>query len=463
MATPSEMLRLVPKSKSSEILLALSTQEKMLSKTIGELNAIVAGRKISIFCPGTTWHVGAVSMAGVNVRVRQKELASKNGRARRPVIMTVGGKTDQDFCQLEPPKKSSSITLAGLASHINNTTQTQSSHAPLTMAIMRRLSPTWLLVLSLWIAAVSSFHGRPVARIASSVRTSHYLSIESLWIPRGGSSEEQDYDFDSDDQESDEEEDFESDDDEEVDSDEEDSDDEEEESDEEEDSEADETPLSSVISSEPLTVIVKTNIGNRVVDQSMELLVSRTRDIASVKNTLSRQLPGRPPASALTLMSGPRVLGDEELVDELVDDEDEDEEGEENDTLVLTLDMVPPVDPKFATTLALDEMTTSEILDAYSANAAAMYNNAQSLVSEPSADKAFGSLSIQLRHEAYRIRDQLTTAFPESALAKLEDDTPPAHETQAVEQRRGQRYRSGRGGAKTNMKRTIQRNLNVVR
>jgi hypothetical protein len=210
-----------------------------------------------------------------------------------------------------------------------------------------------------------------------------------------------------------------------------------------------------------LTINVKTNLGNKIVDQTMELLVSRTRDVASVKQTLSRQLPGRPPASTLTLMIGSRVLGDEELVDELVDDEDEHEEEEEKSgTLVLTLDMVPPVDPKFATTLELDDMTTSDILDAYTANAAAMYNNAQSLVSEPSADKAFGSLSIQLRHEAYRIRDQLTSAFPESALSKLKEDTPP-HETQEVAQRRGQRYRSGRGGAKTNMKRTIQRNLNV--
>ena len=233
--------------------------------------------------------------------------------------------------------------------------------------------------------------------------------------------------------------------------------------DEESDNGDDDNPLSSVISSEPLTINVKTNLGNKVVDQAMELLVSRTRDVASVKQTLSRQLPGRPPASTLTLMVGSRVLGDEELVDELVDDEDEqDEDDETSSTLVLTLDMVPPVDPKFATTLHLDEMTTSEILDAYTANAAAMYNNAQSLVSEPSADKAFGSLSIQLRHEAYRIREQLTSAFPESALHKLDEDTPP-HETQEVAQRRGQRYRSGRGGAKTNMKRTIQRNLNVVR
>lgn len=327
---------------------------------------------------------------------------------------------------------------------------------------MRKLlAPTRLhilLILSLWLATVSSFHGRSSIVALKSIRTTHDTADRKnvLWIPRGGSLEEEEDDEDEDESE-DEESDEETvstegeDDDRNV--------------DDEEESEGDdgESPLSSVISSEPLTVTVKTNLGNRVVDQSIELLVSRTRDVASVKNTLSRQLPGRPPTSAITLMSGPRVLGDEELVDELVDDEDDDDEdGEESNTLALTLDMVPPVDPKFATTLELEEMTTSEILDAYAANAAAMYNNAQSLVSGPSADKAFGSLSTQLRHEAYRIRDQLTSAFPESALAKLEEETPP-HETQAVEQRRGQRYRSGRGGAKTNMKRQIQRNLNVVR
>jgi len=323
------------------------------------------------------------------------------------------------------------------------------------------LAPTRLQVLlplSLWVATVSSFHGRPNIFALKSIRTSPLPSAArrrtSLWIPRGGSTEEEeeydDEEEDSEDEESEAEE-------------EEESEAEEDESEAEDETSVDESPLSSVISSEPLTVTVKTNLGNRVVDQSIELLVSRTRDVASVKQTLSRQLPGRPPTSVLTLMSGARVLGDEELVDELVDDDEEEEEDddEESRTLLLTLDMVPPVDPKFATTLEVDEMTTSEILDAYAANAASMYNNAQSLVSEPSADKAFASLSIQLRHEAYRIRDQLTSAFPESALAKLEEETPP-HEAQAVEQRRGQRYRSGRGGAKTNMKRTIQRNLNVV-
>jgi hypothetical protein len=305
------------------------------------------------------------------------------------------------------------------------------------------------------VATASSLHrGIKFSALSNSVRTKRLTRESLLWIvvPRGGSTEEEsdedDHDHESDDEDESEEED-------------------EGERDEEENEEAQESPLSSVISSKPATVTIKTNLGNPLIDQSVELLVSRTRNVESVKQTLSRQLPGRPPVSALTLMSGTRVLGDDELIDELVDDEEEDEDDDDDDeeatSLVLTLDMVPPVDPKFATNFGkLNEMTTSEILDAYAANAAAMYHNAQSLVSEPAGDKAFGSLNIQLRHEAYRIRNQLTSTFPESALEKLEETSPP-HSSVALDQRRGQRYRSGRGGARTNIKRRIQRNLNVVR
>ena len=305
-----------------------------------------------------------------------------------------------------------------------------------------------LSLLSLWITTASSFHGGPKIFAVSRMREQHLNTGKIMWrIPRGGSNEGQTLDNDEEDSGEDISEEEGS-----------------EEEDEEESDDTEESPLASVISSEPVAVTIKTNLGNPLIDQSIELLVSRTRNVASVKQALSRQLPGRPPVTAISLMSGTRVLGDDELVDELVEDEDDDDDDDEekSSSLVLILDMVPPVDPKFATSFQkLNEMTTSEILDAYAANAASMYHNAQSLVSEPSADKAYGSLSVQLRHEAYRIRNQLTSSFPESALEKLEQETPP-HETQVSGQRRGQRYRSGRGGAKTNIKRMIQRNLNVV-
>ena len=115
--------------------------------------------------------------------------------------------------------------------------------------------------------------------------------------------------------------------------------------------------------------------------------------------------------------------------------------------------MVPPVDPKFATQLhKMFDMSTSELLDAYAANAAAMYHNS-------AASDEEGLLSIKLREEAHDIRESLVENFPEKSLALLSDQAPS---TEAVEQRRGQRYRTSKGGARTNLKRIIQTNLNIV-
>jgi hypothetical protein len=122
---------------------------------------------------------------------------------------------------------------------------------------------------------------------------------------------------------------------------------------------------------------------------------------------------------------------------------------------------VPPVDQKFATEMkAVSEMSTSDLLDAYTANAAAMYHNARSLGSNP--PELDGPLSLQLRHEAMRIREHLTTGWPDSAMQILEMEAPSRNEAEVVEERRGQRVRSGKGGATTNLRKSLQRNLNVV-
>jgi hypothetical protein len=217
-------------------------------------------------------------------------------------------------------------------------------------------------------------------------------------------------------------------------------------------------PLASVISSEPISVIFKTNLGSQLIDTSLELLVSRARNIESVKNTLSRMLPGRPPVEALRILWGNKELTNDHLVDELVDDDDDDEQS----SMTLILDMVPPVDQKFATEMkAVSEMSTSDLLDAYTANAAAMYHNAGSLGSNP--PELDGPLLFHLRHEAMRIREQLTTGWPDSVMQILEMEAPSRNEAEVVEERRGQRVRSGKGGATTSLRKSLQRNLNVVR
>jgi hypothetical protein len=222
----------------------------------------------------------------------------------------------------------------------------------------------------------------------------------------------------------------------------------------EDDEELDAPPVAA--SSQPINIIFKTNMGNPLIDTSLELLVSRTRTVENVKQTLSRMLPGRPPAEVMRLVSEGILLQDDQLINDVVDDDDEDsdDEDEEASSVTILIDMVPPVDPKFATQLKdMNDLSTSELLDAYAANSAAMYHPTKDM--DPQGDL----LSVQLRHEAHTIREQLLETFPEKSLAVINAETPSS---EFVEDRRGQRYRTSMGGTRANLKRILQTNLNIV-
>lgn len=282
---------------------------------------------------------------------------------------------------------------------------------------------------------------------------------------------------------------------------------EESESEDEEDSDdgADENPLSSVISMEPVPVTIRTSLGVDVIDQSVELTVHRSRDVASLKQSISRLLPGRPPIAIIQLRLDGRTLDDELLVDELVDDEeeedmDDDDEDGDGKKLILQLDMVPPVDPKFVAHLEqrLEEMSLHQILDAYTKNEAAIYVNSQAIMQPIASDKDEDdtteedieegdnkiqswsstttpsiSVTLQLKENAERIRRELEETILNTDHAKkllaesLEEDSKHHHASSSLpnlqeRQVRGQRVRqAAQGGVRTTFKRKIQRNLNV--
>lgn len=262
----------------------------------------------------------------------------------------------------------------------------------------------------------------------------------------------------------------------------------------------DPNPLSSVISMEPVAVTVRTSLGNAVLDQSLELTVHRSRDVASLKQSISRQLPGRPPVSTIQLLQGGVVLKDDLMVDELVDDEDVDDDDEQPDDdassgvrVVLQLDIVPPVDPKFIAQLGqrMEEMTVSELLDAFAMNEAAAFVNTQLLLEEEqqlgqkqdSGDndtvedawandtsvqhpKERVSSTRQIKEQATRIRMELdeTILNSEQSQKVIQESRPPAFHLPNLQERqvRGQRVRqAAQGGVKTTLKRKIQRNLNI--
>ena len=266
-----------------------------------------------------------------------------------------------------------------------------------------------------------------------------------------------------------------------------------------------ETTPKEALSKEPVPITVQTSLGHALVDQIFELNVQRSRTVASLKESLRRQLPGKPPVASMQLVVDGKVLEDDIIVQDLLDDEDDEEEDEEEEQddvdksslLTITLDMIPPVDPKFMTHVEeqLSDMTTAELLQAFAVNEAALLKNAVLLEREchSSTDNASSSSSehsvmeiddeiddddesaaasalsrsnilyLELRQDAERIRRDMeqTILASESARRLLADDVPPAQKKAAIEVR-GQRVKVPRTGGRTTMiKEHIQRNLNV--
>lgn len=233
---------------------------------------------------------------------------------------------------------------------------------------------------------------------------------------------------------------------------------------------------------EPVSVTIKTATGSKLLDQSIELMtVNRNRNVASLKQTVSRQLPAKPPVTAIQLTLHGKILADDTLVDDLIDD-DEDEESTEG--LVLQLDMIPTVDPKFFSELEqkIPELTVSELLDAYSINEAAVYQNAALLLKEAVDDTEDDEdmekdvavekrqrptvlVNTQIREQAARIRKDLETTIlrTDQAQALLAETQPPCVQRQlASVEVKGQRVRRvGISGVRGSWKRVIQHNLNV--
>ena len=323
----------------------------------------------------------------------------------------------------------------------------------------------------------SSSRGEKSLLLAQSSTT---LSSSCLAIPRGGSEAAADEQEDKEEAEEDNEKDNDGDDDEEGES------------------------KSKITSTEPIILQIKTNLNNEVVDiQSIEIMALRMRNIESIKKTLSRQLPGKPPLESIRLMQHGVVLREELLIDELMDDDDEEEDDEDMDDeenkpgLTLVLDMVPPVDPRsFSGALQenMDNLSTAELLEAYALNEAAIWFSSQSLSStaastdeekdgdeEESAtttDEATDAsplISFQLRQYATTLKSQLQeNALSEKAVPLLEDPVPPAQaaaELSRKPQVRGQRTRPAAalagGGVPSSsvigLKQTAQHYLNIVR
>jgi hypothetical protein len=225
---------------------------------------------------------------------------------------------------------------------------------------------------------------------------------------------------------------------------------------------------------------------------------------------------GRPPLQTITLKHSGRTLCNDETVSSILADVDSDDEesdaedtiGEEEiDKLKLTLDMLPPIDPKFGTEMKekADSMSTKELLNAYCLNVVGMrlgmelseaemeeYEkliagstdegvDGNEEIESQCEEKSIVNQSLQIRKRAALLQKQMEISFGDETIQLMEQE----HERikaylaegaehastsevvyglvpEAALSQRNRRGRSVRGGATMNIKRVLQRNMNVV-
>ena len=291
-----------------------------------------------------------------------------------------------------------------------------------------------------------------------------------------------------------------------------------------EESEAEEaSPSASVASGPPVKLSIRTAVQSSLIDQHLDFTASRTRTVRSLQQAISKTMRGRPPLQCIQLKYHGRTLEADETVDDLLADRDEDDkeesDGEESDIgeeeedlvrLLLTCDIVPPIDAKFGLEFRekIATMSTREIVEAYCVNVAGMVYGQELMTreseehergetrqeegedddedeEEDAARRPAGSEnhSLNIRKKAALVQKQFQSTLSSDTLQLMEVEHARVQQQQgaaethgeapavyglvpqksSAELRRGRKGRTLKGGATMNVKRSLQRNLNVVR
>lgn len=153
------------------------------------------------------------------------------------------------------------------------------------------------------------------------------------------------------------------------------------------------TAMSAPSLSSVVKIKISTSLQSSIVDHTTSLMSSGKRTILSLRQAMARSLPGNPPLSIVKLLYCGRLLDDDSMTVEEVlqlardDDDDDDNDDSNNDTiddnneddrdierLVFTCDILPPIDTKFGLQLkeSISTLSTQEILHAYYLNVAGL-------------------------------------------------------------------------------------------
>jgi hypothetical protein len=135
---------------------------------------------------------------------------------------------------------------------------------------------------------------------------------------------------------------------------------------------------------------ISTSFQSSIVDYKTTFMSSGKRTVLSLRQAMTRSLPGNPPLSIVKLRFRGRLLHDDSMTvedvlqlarddddedDDTLDDKlDDDDEDENIEKLGITCDILPPIDNKFGLQLkeTIATLSTQEILHAYYINVAGL-------------------------------------------------------------------------------------------
>jgi len=216
--------------------------------------------------------------------------------------------------------------------------------------------------------------------------------------------------------------------------------DEEMEEEEDQDDETEEKAHKAPLKLPPISIAIKTTI---LSDKTLELEMSPSRTIGDLKDSLRKQLPGKPPVSTTRIVDPEtqQVLRDDVVLQSLVEaNADEEDEG----SFTLHLDSMLPIDSKTLKEDVIslnDKASVSELLDAYLETEAVMEHNRRQMLrsrdsveddeeEEQTEEDDEEPLITEIHQTARELRENLISTMLSSPKVEklLADETTPLQE-----------------------------------
>ncbi|KAL7545212.1 hypothetical protein ACHAWF_008563 [Thalassiosira exigua] len=251
----------------------------------------------------------------------------------------------------------------------------------------------------------------------------------------------------------------------------------------------------------PVKLVITTGLNSELINRRIEFTASCRQTVLSLRQAASKTMPGRPPLPEVRLKFRGRLLDGEEMVDDILEEMDEDDKEDEDEDeiydireeetikLKLTCNAVPPIDGKFGIELRekMRKVSTKEIVEGErrgdgiragveGAGGGGLGDNKED-EEEGEEEPPYGSStfaenhSLEIRKRAAAIRTQFEGTLAPDVLRLLDEEDervklyegegPPPFGLNRPDPSSPRRGRSLAGGATANVRRTLQRNLNV--